>query len=371
MFEILFIILGTICIILVAIEIVTYIINNYIKTRYSMALFADIQLSMKNDTIYMNLINVNKHLDFWHAHESDLELFAMGMQLPAVFYRTNDVPNGYKVALTTTLTNSQVLSLNGAIKYNKFELSYDKGTTVKKVNSISDKTAKRIVNNLNKVNSHYDRKLREELIRKIKHEAGFDNDGFKLTQSRVVSHVDEKRSTQDSLRFQAIVPDGHEMFDEGFIPDKVKFFYTYYGQLYEFNVRYIGKVDSLYEWDLMNLEPGRIYPGLSYSLNGETVLPSTSLYGITKNEKGYVPDISDSILGKPAEGHIGHHMWTKEQAFGYMEKTLFKKTCDIIIKKHHEDEYPEEFLALNRVDPFYEKYEWLPVELDDFELEWN
>lgn len=369
--SIIWVILAIIFVIFTICSIAWYYIDQYIKAHIKIATYVDIPLSMKNNTIYINCINVKRYPDLWEAHESDLKIYAMGMVIPSIFFKSSDVPNGYKIAYSSTLSNIEVMSLMAAVKYNKFELSADDGVTKYPINSIDDKAAKKIANKLHALNSNVDQMQKDEILSKIKDSVKYQFIKNEINNDRIISHVDEAKTKSDMLRYQAIIPDEHEVFDKGFAPSATKFYYTYYGKLYEFDVRFVGKVENLYEWELYNLEPGRIYAGFSHSVDGgKTILPSTSLYGITKNENGILPEVSDALLGKPPKDKEPHDIWSLEDGVGYMDVNLFKKTCDILVKKHHEDQFEEDYVSINRVNEFYQSYDWLPNP-EDFKINNN
>ncbi len=342
-------------------------LREYYYSHYKIATYADVALTMRNNAIHINCINVNKYPELWNSHESDLELYAMGNLIPTVFFKSPDVPNGFKIAYSSTLTNQQVLSLMAAIKYNRFEISNDSGENRVAIKSISDKRVKAITQKLQKLNAKVDTIQRDEVLSKIKDSVKYDFIGNDIANDRIVSHVDEDKSSSNFLRYQAIIHDEHEVFNKGFAPEATKFYYVYYGKLYEFKTRFVSKIENLYEWELYDLEPNSIYVGFSHSVDGgKTILPSTSLYGITKTEDGVLHDVSNSNLGKPKEDQKGFKLWTFDEAKGYMDESLTKKTIDVIVKKHYEDENPEAYIGIQRVDQVYDHYDWLPCSLEDF-----
>lgn len=347
--------------------VVYYFINEWLNINVRMAVYADMAASLKNESIFLNFVNVSKNIDFWNAHEADLKLYAMGTPIEAVFYRSPDVPNGYKIAYATSLSNIEVLSLIGAVKYNKFEVSWNGGATRVKVNSIKDSVAKKVSKKMQSMKTNSADFLKEEILKSISEaDKQFYLEEKKAEGDRVISHINESKTTSTSVRFQAIIPPTHPMFKIGFNAGgpNTKFYYTYNNRCYEMNSIYLGQVENLYQWDFIDLEPNTIYAGLSFSINEQRVIiPSTSLYAITKEEgenNSRFPTIDDANLGKPKFKHEeSYEMWSEKDALEYLGENLLRRLCDILIKKHHEDEFEDEYISLNNVEPFYEEHPWL------------
>lgn len=347
---------------------VVYIKRIYIeKTKILIA--TDIPYSMKNNTLYINCYNVDKYEELWKAHESDLRIYAVGMEIPSIFYKIPSITNGYKIAYSSSLTNQQVLAIIAATKYNKFELSSDEGLTRIKVHVKKDDEAHKIVNRIMRITEEidYSRTRSNDIYNKIK--SNIDNEFNEEVKDddRVISQLNPYKAGKDRLRFEANISDGHSMHSKGFKPENTCFYYTYKGNLYPFEVEFVGRVNNMYKWDLRgDLEPGRAYVGFSWSIDKDTVImPSTTFYGITRDENKEMVDLSDARLGKPVDKSKALPMWTKESAIDYMNKELIKKTCDIVIKKHYEEEFPDDYVSFHRINDFYREYKWIPFELDE------
>ncbi len=365
----LFLLAALLIIIAIVAVIVWYYVDMYLSTHKTISTYADIPLSMKNNAIYINCVNLDKYPELWEAHESDLSIYAMGMKIPSIFFKSPDVPSGYKIAYSSTLTNQQILSLMAAVKYSKFEISSDDGHTRFPIKPISDKAAKKVAARLHDAHANLSEKQKEEVLQKIKESAGVANLNA-LKGDRILSHVNEGKTTSTTMRYQAIIPDNHPIHENGFTPESMRYYYSYFGKLYQFDMTFVSRVENLYEWELRNLQPNSIYVGFSHSIDGgKTLFPSTSMYGITKNEDGSSSDISNANLGVPPEGATEYPMWTFDAATSYMDIALIKKTCDVIVKKHHEHEFEDDYVAMTRVDEFYSRYEWVPQikQFDEFE----
>ncbi len=360
------IILLTICILLVLGIVVGFIyfkVNKYLNINKRMGVYADMPMSIKNNSMYLNFVNIKEDSMFLSASEDDLKMFAMGTPIEAVFYRSKDVPNGLKINVNPpSLSNMQFLSLIGGVKYNAFEMSYDNGETRIKVNSVKDSIAKGITQKMQEMRSYNSDDLRNEIVNEIvKSPEGLKYE--ELESGRAISHVNERKTTATSMRFQVIIPKNHFIMKNGFEPenpDMSKFFFVYEGHCYEIPSKFVESVENFFEWDLIGLNPGTIYTGLSFSIDGgKTILPSTALYGVTKGNDGQLPTIDETELGKPNESNKQYPMWTEEQAIGYLGAKQAQKNYDVIVKKHYEDDYTEQYLALSNASTFHDEYDWL------------
>lgn len=360
--EALFAAIGVACIIG---AIVYYSYNEIKKSKVNkenMLLFADIPLSMKNDALYINLVNVDKYPEVWESHEADLDIFGMGMLLPSTFHRTPDVPNGFKIE-HIKLSNKEILSMMAALKYNKFEVSIDGGSTRYKVISVNDNVAKRLTSKLQEANSKMDSGKRDKEIQKIVNQVKKKSGESSLNSYNFITQIDEENSTKTTMKITAVVPNDSNVLEGVDYKKDIKFYYTYNGKLYEFETTDMTKHQNVYEWKIINLSPGSIYVGLAYSLDGgNTLLPTTSLYGITRDDDNNVLEVSTASLGKPSEDKLdqGKPIFTYEEAIKIISKTLMKKKCDIVVKTHYEDKYPDDFVPLARVDEFYSEFDWVP-----------
>ncbi len=340
-------------------------VKNYIDTHYKMGIYADMEMSLKNQTIYLNLVNANRNKDFWNAHEDMLRLYASGTEINSVFYKTPSVPTGFKIVYSTTMSNIEILSMITAVKYNTLEVSFDGGVTRVHVKSIHDKIAEKISK---KMEAHADAENADKQRRHILDEiakTGKSRNLAEFEETRIISHVNEGRTTGTSMRFQAIIPPDHPITKGIFNPHdgSAGIYFIYEGHCYKMNCQYIGQIENLYEWDIVDLKPGTIYAGLTFSVDGgKTLYPSSALYGITKDKHGELPTIDEAHLAKPEEGSQPYEMWTEATAVAYMGESLTHKTYSILVKKHYEDEYSEEYLALTKTHEYYDDYEWLNLE---------
>ncbi len=356
--------------ILVIVYVALWISRIYIRRYVAIAVFADITSSMEENKFFMNCVNVNKHDAYWNINENKLSLYAMGTKLPARFYKVPEIPNGYRIEFTEELNNKQVIALTGALKYNQFVLSNDDGETTVKINSIKDRDVKRVVTGLNKtITKHEDYEI-EDVIKKMKGSMKYSYIKNEVIHDGVIANIDEDKATTNSLRYQAAIPEGNKVFDLGFNEKTIKFYHSYNGKLYELESVFLNKVKSLYEWEFINLEPGTIYAGISVSFDGgKFIFPSSTLYGITREEDGGYPDVTNALLGKPKNEKESHPMWKPTDATTLKEKKIMKLTCDVLVKKHFEDEHPDEFLPLDKAEFAYQYYNWIPFKLEELKKE--
>ncbi len=347
-------------------------IDLYFDTHYRMGVYADIPTSLKNQAIYLDFVNVKRYPEFWNVHEDQLELYAMGSKINAVFYKSSDVPNGYKIAYSSTLSNVEILSMIESMQFSTFEISIDGGLTRTHINSIRNKAVERIAKKMEEEQLELNEKNKKEILNKIKQSGKVDTTEEIIDSARVIAHINEGRTTGTTMRYQVIIPPAHDVIENGlFDPENgkdIKMYYVYEGHCYELKTKFIGKIDNLYEWDILELSPGKIYAGLTFSWDGgKTLKPSSALYGITKNKHGELPTIDDSELAKPKAGEKAIEMWDEETSVEHMGHNLTHKTYAILVKKHFEDEYTEEYLALNRTHDYYDDYDWLRLSQETIE----
>ncbi len=348
-----------------------YFIKTYLMRNVDIALFADIPLSMKEDRIYINCVNVDKHARYWEGNERDLKLIAMGMPMPTRFFRVPEIPNGYRIEFTKPLSNKEVLALSGSVKYNRFEMARGDDSKIK-INSINDDEAKRLITKMQKGAKKNEGYLKEELIRKIHNSIKYAYIENELRDDGIVSYVDEDKATNNSFRFQAIIPDTDPLIQGGFEPEKLSLYHVYHGKLHRLETNFLNKAGDLYEWEAEGLEHGCVYAGLTVSPDGgKTFIPSSALYGTTREDDGQFPDVSNAQLGKPTTKDKALPLWKYDEKDDITERKIMKKTCDILVKKHFEEEHPEDFLPIDKVGYAYKYYEWIPFDFEKVNTELN
>ncbi len=336
--------------------------------HHSMVIFADTKTSIQEGVLIYVVDNVKSFDEYWKADLSEVKLYASGKSIPSRAFKSASTPNGIKL-MVSGMSNSlnDMLSIMSAIKFGLWEISFDGGTTriplIQIVDVVQKYEAEKIAQKNGWVPPKKEEKMNKELKKEIR-KASKTKQLSKgaLPQHGLLAHVNEGRSTGTSLRYQILVPKASEAVLELIEDDynRLTFYYIYEGKGYKMESTFVDRVGSLWEWDLLGLKPGTIYTGLSTSLNGgKTMLPSSALYGITKNLKGEVPTIDEAELAKPEPGEEGFEMWNEEVAISYLGPEFAEKTYRVIVKKHYEDEYTEEYLSLSRTKDFFDDYKWL------------
>lgn len=357
-------IISTLGLLAVFVFIAQFYIRKIIKSR-GLVIYGDIENMLEDEALFYIIDNVKKFPEYWNADLDAIKIYAIGKQIPCVAFKADDVPNGIRVLLSGAMNSTlDVISIIISIKYNLWEISFDNGHSKVKVNRVKDKHQFEIGMMASDIGvdtfEHHLQVVLDEIHESQK------NSGVKLideNKSLFVAHINEGKTFDTKMRYQILVPESHsihENIDIDNILNSIKFFHIYEGHAYEIESKFIEKIGSLYEFDLLNLEPGTIYVGLSVSLDGgKTLLPSSALYGITKNIDGVLPTMDESILAKPKPGSEKFEIWNEETAIKYLGEELTYRTYDVIVKKHYEDEYEDEYLALSRTQEFYSDYHWL------------
>lgn len=348
-------------------------VNNYLDVNVRMGLYADVPYSVKCNRIHLNFTNVNKYPEFWEVHESKLRLQAMGTQIDgATFLRSPDIPNGLKVRYPETMDHNTILALTAGVKYNNFAVSYDEGRTFQQINSVKDIVAKKYAVRINKLTQDRFMLSKAEILHNVmsseKYKLLEDKNAYENLTSGLVSHIDENRSTSESLRFQLLLPEDSEEHTTGIlkIEGNVKFYYTYYGKCYEIKAELKESLGSFYEWDLVDLEPGKVYPGITASVDGgKTLFPSTSLFGITKDEDDNIIELDMSTLAVPKEGAKAKTLWSLNKAQDRLGEELLNLSLNIIIKKHYELENEDSFIPFSRLHEIKSDYAWADIDADN------
>ncbi len=359
-------IIGIAITLLLFVGVAIYFIRKIILDKLKMTIYGDVILSMKEEAVFYVIDNVSRQKKGqWNTELDNIRLYALGKEISVVAYKSPDVPHGIRLLLSGAMNSSiDVTSLVGAVKYKVWEISFDAGATRQKLRQVQNRKQYKFGLRTSRSDMmSYDTHLQKVLKELEGTERATVMENNEATHG-MIAHINEGKSTGTSLRYQILIPQEHPILNIFGAGEDYKtvpsFYHLYEGSLYKLESKFVDKVGSLYEYDLINLEPGKIYVGLSTSLdNGNACFPSSSLYGITKDHKGEVPTIDDAILAKPVEGSEKFRMWNEYVATEYLGEDLSKRMYDVIVKKHYEDEYKEEYLALSRTQEFYADYNWL------------
>ncbi len=357
---------------LALIGIATFFIVKKVLTvehqHHSMIIYADAKTSINEGILIYVVDNVKLFDEYWNSDLSEVKLYASGKDIPARAFKSASAPDGIKI-MVSGMSNSldDILLIMSAIKFGIWEISFDGGVTrvplLQVVDPVQKYEAEKIAQKHGWIPAKKEEKLHKELQKELKKSARTKllSKGA-LPQHGLLAHINEGKSTGTSLRYQILVPKASEAVIDLIKDDynKLTFYYIYEGKAYKVESLFVDRVGSLWEWDLLGLKPGTIYTGLSTSVNGgKTMLPSSALYGITKNHKGEVPTIDEAELAKPEPGEQSFEMWNEEVALSYLGPEFAEKTYRVIVKKHYEDEYTDEYLSLSRTKDFFDDYKWL------------
>ncbi len=366
--EIIFI-LGIIAIIVLIAEGIFFgvqkIKSTFSKT-HSMKIYGDVKTSLKEGVMFYIIDNVDQYEEYWNTDLDGFRIYASGREISSRAFKSNDIPHGIRIALVglmnTTLDAMHVL---GATKFDIWEISFDGGATRIPINQVVEK---RQLSDAKKqsINNGYDSPLHginDMRGDKKKSEKSTISPGSLPTHG-LLAHINEGKTTGTTMRYQIVIPQEHPILNMiGDAAYKAQFFHIFEGKAYKLDSKFVEHTGSLYEYDLINLKPGKIYVGLSTSVDGgETVLPSSALYGITKDKRGNLPLLDDAELAKPEPGAKPYKMWGEHVLQTYVGEQYARRMYDVIVKKHYEDEFADKYISLSRSQDFYDDYEWLKGE---------
>ncbi len=327
--------------------------------RHKMIVYTDIEMTEKQGKLIMNLEHAKIHDDIWRNHEDELSFWAGDKKIPVRFRRCVTVDGRYRLIFDKPMDASEQLWFIRAVKYNELFISHDEGETKIKAHILTGKFVETLTKkSLNPLNENLNK---DELIHNIVHSSKYYYIGADMANNdKIVSHIFEAKTTSNTMRFQAALPAEHPVMQEGFDIEQVKFYHTYDGYLYEIESKFLIRSKNLFEWELMNLQPFSVYIGLSYSIDGgKTVLPSSALYGLTRDEEGELPAVDEAHLAKPNPKSEKLAMWTKEAAIESLGKKLTLTHYDVIVKKQLEDMDPEAFIPIKEAREHHDKIDWL------------
>lgn len=356
----------TFCILLVieVIAVAAIFLTRKMADKNAMIIFGNAPLSIKEDILFYDVINIRKHKEFWEADVSDIVLFAAGSEIETTAFKPDDLRDGVRFMLNG-ITNStmDVLRLAAAVKYKMWEISFDGGITrtkIRQIQSLKDKrygqqTARKFGWDQDNVNKKVAKEFTKDFNKTEVLKGSTPKHGM-------LSKINNAKSTYNKLRYQVLVPKNNPIWE--FIEDdysNVSFYHIYEGHAYLLKSEFKGNYGNLYEFDLLGLEPGKIYVGISLSFDGgKTTFPASCIYGITKNHSGVTPAMEDAELAKPKNNEAKKfRMWNEEEGIRHAGEEMVRKIYDVLVKKHYEDEYTDDFLSLSRTEEFYADYKWL------------
>lgn len=341
-------------------------VNKYIKRNYKLLVVLNSKETMQNSRLVINVYNVDRNAILRNSHSDNLTFFSHNHKVsPSKFERDIQRPNIIKITLPSLeeIDFKTWVSLQLGLKYNSFAISVDNGKTKIPAISISDKEQLKAVKKT-ETKAPTANKLKKDFFNDLNSSDKnyyLDNKNMKQNLDGLTAHINESKSTPNSLRYQVIIPDDHEKV-KTFNPSELTFYYLNSGLMYEIESNYLGRVENFYEWDLVNLEPGTIYVGFSFSLDGgKTIYPSFVFYGITRYNTGVLPIIDEAQLACPKPKDKPYKMWNEKTGIDSFSKSWIQKMYQIIVKKHLEYENKDLFISLKESEDHFEDYPWLKV----------
>ncbi len=364
----LFRILGLLVGIILVAEIVFISVVLFNKNKNlgkKMIIYGDAALSLQENILFYNVINVEKNYPKqWEAELDAIILYVAGKEIESVPFKPDNLRGGLRFMLSG-MSNStmDILRLAASVKYDLWEISFDGGLTRIRLYQKQSKNDRKVGRERARENG-WDQDKTDKISAKTAIKQRKKDSLLKgsMPKHGLLSHINETKSSATRVRYQVMVPRTNPLWERltGAIQD-VSFYHVYEGYLYRIDSEYIGNLGNMHEFDLINLESSKAYVGISTSIDGgKTIFPSSTLYAITKDHKGLVPTLDEAELAKPKNKDVPKYdLWSEGQAINYIGEKLAKRMYDIIVKKHYEDEYTDEFLSLSRSQEFYSDYLWL------------
>ncbi len=346
------------------------------KNHMALSIYYDGELSFERKELIFKLLHANRTPKIWDAHEEDLILIASGKVLDAEFRKSTGVNGGYTISIKEdTSKKINTLSILSASKYNKYYIGVRGISDQFHSQVISDHKAKKVLE-LTKVDEFELYEMSKESLQKevsSRTDIKISKREKEMKIGHIVSSVSDSKTTATTIRYQILLPENHELEN---VIDKedspVRFYHLYNGRLYNLDYKFISKHGTMYEYDIIGLQPGTVYVGLTLSLNeGEKIYPSASLFGMTKSLDGMHLNKTDAILGKPSDvKNPSIPMWTETEMLTHLTKQQVKRSYELIIKKHYEDDNKDDYLHAKAIDQFYDDYigKWY-TQINDAEVE--
>ncbi len=331
----------------------------YAKKHFALAIFMDGELSMDESEIVFNLINVKHKKKLWDSYEGNLVLYAAGKKIDAIFKRSTELHNGYKIYITEDFNDKDtILSLLNSTKYNKFSVGLYKDHHRYHVTEVPDHKISKLVAKLDRTDAEHYEDVVHEIVDHLDdehiEERIFDSiEGF-------ISGINRRKSTDKTLRYQAIVPHDHSLNHDLFFEENdVSFWHVFEGKLYELKYEFVNRFGSLIEVDLVGLKPGTAYVGLTMSFDkGKTFVPSSTVYGVTRDEDGVIPNLTNAKLGGKTTGAKSAEMWDEQTCIANVGERLSSYHKRVITKSHYEndDQNKGKIISLHNADQQYKRY---------------
>ncbi len=345
-------------ILLIAIKVI-----KKIKSSSKLMIVGDAIASAREQVLFYNIHNVKKFNEYWNSELNAIRIYAMGKEIPSVALKTEGFPNGIKIMLAGLSDSTlDVVHVIKAIKHDFWEISFNEGVDRIKLEQITSNLDVRYAKmRARKAGWSQNGKVKESISDDMKFSEKLSLTSGVSTSSSLVSHINEAKSTSTSMRYQILLPSNHPIASKlSDLGNLSRFFHVWNGKLYGLDSKFLGNKGNLFEFDIVNLEPGKIYTGFSTSLDGgKHIVPSSAIYGITKFEDGELPAIDDAELAKPFNEEGGVDIYHKDLTETYLGPDTAQKFYDIIVKKHYEDENEDDYVSLGRAKEFYLDFPWI------------
>ncbi len=352
-----------IVIITIASFLIYRLVDDYLTMNKRLATVADMKTTMETGILTINVLNASKIPAIWDVHESKLKTFTDDHCIPATFKKDPNVDGKLVFSYDENLSTRDIGKMIKSVLKNSIYISPDDGKTKFWANSVKDSKAQAIGTKANEqkdVLSKLKFKLLKDIRESDKHFYFSYNEHFE--EADVISHICENLSTQTTLRYQLVLPTDHISHKNGEGPsaEKTRFFYTFNGKMYPMKSKLIKNIEDFWEWELYDLEPNTMYAGIGFANSGKQILPSTSIYGITRDEEDFLPTINDVDIKVPTIEPSELPMWTNQIAIEYLGKDLTSVLNDVLAKKHYECKYEDAMLPLDKAKTVYDEFEWIP-----------
>lgn len=334
------------------------------KISKGMVIYGDAKASIQDHVAVYIVENIPK-AKYEFLMMDEVKIYASGMEIGSSVIKLENKNNALMFVMTGFMDSPEtVLHLLGTIKFDLWEVSFDGGITRRPVKQTIDynqrASAKEIAINKGwEADDSMAKLMEEDIKRASKNKIGSED---VLVEHSLVADINQSMSTKTTMRYQVVIPNNHKVWDS--IETKGKpiglFYYIYNGKAYRMESKFLGNKGSTYEWDIVGLEPGTVYVGLSLEIeNNGVILPSSALYGITHNSNDEIVNLDDAKLAKPKPGDIAYDMWSENIAVTYIGEQYAKRGYDVIVKKHYEDEFEDDYISLQRAHEVYGRYKWL------------
>ncbi len=351
--------------------------------RVNLGMYLNVPKTKETGKLTVTIINIDRNQELFESNLKEFKLILLGRMTEKISFEKNkEIFGSINAIHSEEWTTEDVIGFVGAIKYQKIFITPDNGRTTYKVRSIKVKSIQTLEEKFKKQTSKKITKAKEQdsvsrlKDRMAKSDAefylGLESKIDKEKTGGILCHSVESKASRTSIRHQLFIPDEHP-FKKEFNPiaNPVKFYHVFNGYLYELDTEYVGKNGEVFKWDIINLEPNRIYVGLSYSTDGgKNIYPSSAAYGVTKTEDGHLPVIEEAYIGIPAIGKSRHQIWSRDTVSEMYGPQFTRVYFSLMAKKHHELDIKDEFITLHEAacetaeeqgspDCLCKKYTWL------------